>query len=175
LLRTILSEVFAADLDAAPRGTDGCGIPVLAVPLHKLARGMARMAAPEAERPRRRDAMRRIRAAMAAHPFLVAGTHRFATRIIEVGREKALVKGGAEGVFCGILCHPGGDSGLGVALKIDDGANRAAEVAIGALLRRFKAIDEAQAHRIAEVLVPKIHSWAGREVGRVTPTHVLRD
>jgi L-asparaginase II len=169
LLRAIISEICGADLEHAPRGIDGCGIPVLAVPLVRIAAGMARMAAPENLPGRRREAAKRIRAAMAAHPFLVGGTGRFGTAVMEAAGEQALVKGGAEGVYCAMLPT----AGLGIALKIDDGAGRAAEVAMGSLLRRFKALDDARATRLAARLEPAIVNWAGREVGRIRPAESL--
>ncbi len=169
-LRKILSEVFETDLERAPRGTDGCGIPVLAVRLDRLARGMARLADPSLELEKRRRAMLRIRQAMAAHPFLVAGTGRFATAVTEIIKDRALLKGGAEGVFCAALPQ----QKLGIAIKIEDGAGRAAEVAMGALLRRFGAIGEAEVASLANVLEPKVVNWAGAAVGQIRATESLR-
>lgn len=170
LLRSILAAIIGADLAVAPRGIDGCGIPVLAVPLIKIAAAMARMAVPDSLPAQRRDAARRIRAAMAAHPFLAGGTRRFGTRVMTETGEKALVKGGAEGVYCAILP----DAGLGIALKIDDGAGRAAEVAMASLLCRFGGLGRAQAIRLADAIEPTVRNWAGREVGRIRPAQTLR-
>ena len=71
----------------------------------------------------------RIRQAMAAEPYMVAGKGQFCT-CIEVTLEAALIKTGAEGVYCGAL----GNLDLGIALKVDDGARRAEEVIMGHLL-----------------------------------------
>jgi L-asparaginase II len=169
-LRKILSEVFETDLERAPRGIDGCGIPVLAVRLDRLARGMARLADPSLEPEKRQAAMLRIRQAMAAHPFLVAGTGRFTTAVTEITKDRALLKGGAEGVFCAALPQ----QKLGIAIKIEDGAGRAAEVAAGALLLRFGAIGEAEAAALANVLEPRIVNWAGAVVGQIRPAENLR-
>ena len=169
LLRSILAAMFETELETAPRGIDGCGIPVLAVPLVKIAAAMARMADPAALPAARRDAALRIRAAMAANPILVGGTNRFSTRIMTETRENALVKGGAEGVYCGILPA----AGLGIAVKIDDGAGRAGEVAMGSLLRRFGGLDEAQAKKLADALEPPLRNWVGREVGQIYPAEAL--
>jgi L-asparaginase II len=128
---------------------------------------MARMASPEACR-RPADALR-IRESMAAHPFLVGGTKRFGTAVMEAAGGRVLVKGGAEGIYCAMLA----EQGLGMALKIDDGAGRAAEVAMGSLLRRFKALDDTVAARLEEKLEPLIRNWVGREVGRIRPADAL--
>ena len=74
--------------------------------------------------PLRAAALARLRKAVAGHPFMLAGTGRFDTRITEIFRERVFLKTGAEGVYCGSLP----ELGLGFAVKCDDGATRAAEV-----------------------------------------------
>jgi len=169
LVRGILADMSGTELEDVPRGIDGCGIPVVAIPLVRIAVAMARMAAPADLPAERREAALRIRAAMAAHPFLVGGTNRFSTAIMEAAGARAVVKGGAEGVYGAMLP----EAGLGIALKIDDGAGRAAEVAMGSLLCRLKAIDPAHAAHLADRLEPAVLNWAGREVGRIQPADSL--
>ena len=135
----VLEQMSGLDLGAAPRGTDGCGIPAIAMPLGNIALVMARLADPGDQPDGRQDACARVRAAMAAEPYMVAGAGRFCTRIMEVTGESALIKTGAEGVYCAALPGPG----LGIAVKIDDGAGRAAELVMGALLRHLGILDAA--------------------------------
>lgn len=97
---------------------DGCGIPVWELALDALAGGWARIAGT--------DEGRRIFAAMAAEPFFVAGTDSMSTRVMEATGGPIAVKGGAEGVFCGVHVP----SGLAWAVKARDGAGRAAEAAL---------------------------------------------
>ena len=111
---------------------DGCSAPNFATSLHGLARGMARFAA-AADTDVRGRAMMRLREAMMRHPELVAGEGRTCTLLMRAMSGRAAVKTGAEGVFTAIV--PG--AGLGVAVKIADGATRAAECAIAALLVRL--------------------------------------
>ncbi|MHA1598651.1 MAG: asparaginase, partial [Alphaproteobacteria bacterium] len=96
-LRRTLGEMCDVDLtDALPGskgyGIDGCGIPVLAMPLQATALGMARMTAPSAA------AAQRIISAMTTHPFLVGGSGRFDTRLMQATNGQVVVKTGAEGV-----------------------------------------------------------------------------
>lgn len=158
-----LEAMTGLDLGDAPRGTDGCGIPVIGVPLGNLALAMARLADPRDQPERRQAACTRIRRAMAAHPFLVAGTGRFCTRVIECCGERALVKTGAEGVYCAAL----GEHGLGVALKIDDGARRASEIVMGAVLVRLGVLDAAARGALADALHPAVLSRSGSRVGEI--------
>ena len=117
---------------------DGCSAPNFAVSLGGLAAAMARLSAPaESLGGARGEAARRLVAAMVAHPALVAGAGRATTELIRACQGRAVVKSGAEGVFVGLL--PG--RGLGLAVKIDDGASRASEAAITALLVHHGALE----------------------------------
>lgn len=160
---TVLSEMADTDLTGAPRGIDGCSIPVIGMTLRATARAMARIADPAGLSAGRRAAVERIRAANATEPFMVAGTGRFCTVVMQALGARALVKTGAEGFFCAALP----ERGLGIALKIDDGASRAAEVAMGALLRHFGVIDAATAEALQGVLRPWIRNRRNRIVGYV--------
>jgi L-asparaginase II len=153
-----LEAMTGLTLGAAPRGLDGCGIPVIGIPLGNLALAMARLADPADQPAPRQAACARIRAAMTAEPFMISGSGQFCTRVISETGGRALVKTGAEGVFCGVL--PG--SGLGIALKIDDGAGRAAEVAMAGLLARFEMLEAGH-----ELCAPQLHNRAGAVVGEL--------
>jgi L-asparaginase II len=147
-VETTLKEMAGLD-GALPYGIDGCTVPNFALPLASLARAMAAFADPGGLPPSRAQACARILAAMTAHPELVAGTGRSCTLLVRQSPNIA-VKTGAEGVYVAIL--PG--LGLGVALKIDDGATRAAETAIaGVLIALGAAPDEGPAHALAHAPV----------------------
>ena len=159
----VLEQMTGLDLTGAPRGTDGCGIPVIGLPLGNLALAMARLGHPHDQPKARRDACARIRTAMIAEPFMVAGTGRFCTRAIEALAGRALVKTGAEGVYCAVLP----DARLGIAIKIDDGARRAAEFVTARLLKRLGVVDDEAAHQLRDALDPVIASRAGSPVGAI--------
>jgi L-asparaginase II len=159
--RRVLGEMAGLDLVAAPAGTDGCSIPTIAVPLSGLARAAARFATGAVHG----DSCARIRRAMTTAPFMVEGSDRFCTRVIEATAGAALVKFGAEGVFFAAL--PG--QGLGIALKIDDGSPRAAQVAIAALLLRYAELDAPGGATLADFAAAPLYSRRGAEVGAVGP------
>jgi L-asparaginase II len=116
---------------------DGCSAPNFASSLVGLARAMAFFANANAGKSARDSAAVRLREAMMAHPALVAGEGRACTELMREMRGKAAIKTGAEGVFIGILP----EQGLGIALKIQDGATRASECAMAALLARYGVLD----------------------------------
>ena len=139
---------------------DGCGVPALALPLRNLAWGFARLAVGGSEDfpEDLLEAVVRIRDAMRAHPYMVAGTGRFDTRLMET--TDLIAKGGAEGVFAaGSLAEPG----WGLALKISDGASRAvAPAVIAALAKRGVRAP-------AEMGVVEVRDLHGVRVGRIAP------
>ena len=120
-------------------GIDGCSAPNFATSVHGLARGMARFAAATGDGDARDRAMARLTRAMVTYPELVAGEGRACTALMRAMDGKVAIKTGAEGVFVAILPA----QKLGIALKIVDGATRASEGAIAALLVRLGVLDPA--------------------------------
>ncbi|MEU2347176.1 asparaginase [Modestobacter sp. NPDC049651] len=105
---------------------DGCGAPQHGLPLRGLARGVLSLVQAEPG-----TSGRRVADAMRAHPWLVAGTGRDDTELMPAV-EGLLVKGGADGVHVAAL--PGAGA---VALKFDDGGDRARLPVLTAGLRRL--------------------------------------
>jgi L-asparaginase II len=126
-----LQQLLAATVEdltgekIAATGVDGCGAPLFAFSLTGIARAFSRIAS-ATDGPERSvaDAMRQ-------HPDLVAGTGRPATQLMQ-GVAGLIAKDGAEGLFAAAL-----PDGGAVALKIDDGAARAADRAIVLALRHL--------------------------------------
>ncbi len=121
---------------------DGCSAPNFACTLTGLARAMQRFAGATGTEARS-AAMIRLREAMVAHPELVAGEGRACTELMRemsAAGHPVAIKTGAEGVFVAILPGP---RPMGVALKIEDGATRASECAIAAILSRLGVLDRA--------------------------------
>jgi L-asparaginase II len=144
---------------------DGCGLPTWPLPLARLATAMARLGRPPSALPAARTAACvRVRAAMTAHPHLVAGTGRLCSELMAAAPE-ILAKTGAEGVYA--ACLPA--RGLGLALKVEDGAGRAAEVALLATLRALGALGPEAETALAERARPQLRNHGGLVVGRIEP------
>jgi L-asparaginase II len=169
LVRATLEEVTGAAHGPGNRAIDGCSIPTYAVPARNLARGFARMATGTGLPSARAGAARRLLDACMAEPWFVAGTGRADTRLMSHARGRIFVKGGAEGVWCAALP----ERGLGLALKCDDGAGRAAESMLAAILARLLEADEGLASWLRLQSGPAVRNRKGREVGRIRPTAAL--
>jgi L-asparaginase II len=176
-IRGALVDVTGAPHADDQRGIDGCAIPTYATPLSALALGFARFGTGVGMGQQRAKAAARIRAAVAAHPYMVAGSHRrepmsqaparprFDTAVMESLGARAFTKTGAEAVFCGALP----ELGLGIALKIDDGATRASEAVMAALVLRFLKLEGQEAELLGKLARPTLRNWGGTEVGALRP------
>ena len=158
-----LSELSDTSVSEFQIGIDGCGAPNYAMPLHALATAFARVADPRGLPAKRADAILRLRAALKAQPFFLAGTGRLCTRIIESGAD-VIPKTGAEGVYVASLPS----RGLGLALKVDDGASPAAQCLLIAVLVGLGAIAE-DAPLAQTFLEQPIINTQGKVVGARRP------
>ncbi|MEO5734368.1 MAG: asparaginase [Rubrivivax sp.] len=174
----VMQEVAAAitaatgfELARATRGTDGCSIPTYAVPLQHLAHGFARVGTGQGLSEGHARAAQRLRAAVAAEPFMVAGSGRFDTRVMQALGERVFCKVGAEGVYCAALP----ELGLGVAIKMDDGNNaRACEVVMAAVIEALLTLDDPGEQLLCSLSDVQLTNWNGIEVGRIRAAAELR-
>ncbi|HTH96438.1 MAG TPA: asparaginase [Stellaceae bacterium] len=165
VIRTV-SEMTGLDLDHAPSGIDGCGIPVVALSLAGMALAMARLADPIGLHDERRHAATRVLTAMTAQPELVDQSPGMVVDVMRAGAGAIALKPGAEGVFTAALPR----LGLGLALKIEDGTSRAAQLAVITLLDRLGAFDEEQREGLRRHLEPPLLNAGGRLVGTLRPS-----
>jgi len=139
---------------------DGCGVPVFGLPLANMALSFARLAT--AAR-RGDDAPARVVAAMTSHPFLVGGSDRFDTVLMEALDGKVLCKIGAEGVHTLALL----DRGVGIALKVEDGTQRAQYQAVLAILNRFGMLDDVWPESLRDLAPRVVRNTRGEQVGEI--------
>jgi L-asparaginase II len=185
-----------------PTAIDGCSAPTFSVPLQSLALGFARLIeasanydrvaeigsaslfqvehldpqfAEAARRVMHAIAARRIVAAMTAHPEMVAGTARLDTDLMQTARGTLICKIGAEAVHClGVLPCAKYPRGLGIAIKIDDGAYRGLNSAVVETLAQLGLLDEAQQTELISYHKPTVTNHRGLEVGEIRPVFTLR-
>ena len=127
-------------------GIDGCGVVAFAMPLRRMALMFSRLVRGEL------SGSGSVVAAMLAHPRLIGGPTAHDTLLMEAV-PGTVAKRGAEGVLCAGLAD-----GTGIALKVEDGANRAVGVAAGALLG------------LAAFERQPVRNSRGDDVGEIVPT-----
>lgn len=168
-VRAVLEDFTGAVLSQDRCAIDGCSVPTWAIPLENLARGFAKFGTGRGLSADRAQAAARLRQACANKPWFVAGTGRFCTDIMQRFGSRVFVKTGAEGVYCGALP----ELGLGIALKCDDGASRAAQAIMAALIARFLPLDAAERAALIPHMAPVLRNWNGIEVGALRMTEAL--
>jgi L-asparaginase II len=149
LQRELQAEVASAagvDASSLPTAADGCGVPTFALPLERMARAFAALPL--------RDGGDRTLAAMRAHPDLIRGPRAADSMLMQM-LPGWTAKGGAEGLLCALS-----PDGVGVALKVEDGTQRALRPALAALLRRL-------GHDPGEIGVVPLENSRGEVVGEV--------
>lgn len=152
-------------------GTDGCGVPVHQLPLANYAWAFAKLAKPEAiSNPARQAAVKRITDAMTAHPEMVGGNNRYCTDLMKAYRGRIVGKAGAESVYCL------GDrvTGLGIAVKIEDGGPRAINAVVNEVLRQLGIGADGTLVELAEYTNPVIKNMSGATVGRIETSFQLQ-
>jgi len=164
-IHRVLVEMSGVPLGPDVQGIDGCSVPNWAMPLSVLARMFARLVTGDGIEAGRRQALVRILRACWEHPELVAGKGRADTVVMRAFPGQVIMKTGAEGVYCGAFP----EFRLGFALKIDDGAKRAAAGMAMALVERF--------YPAARGLMPygPIKTWRGVEVGAIRSAAAFED
>jgi L-asparaginase II len=168
-VRAVIEDFTGAALAQDVCAVDGCSVPTWAVPLENLARGFAKFGTGQGLAPVRGKAAARLREVCAAKPWFVGGTGRFCTEIMQIFVRRVFVKTGAEGVYCGALP----EQGLGIAIKCDDGAARAAQAIMASLIARFLPLADAERAALAPHIAPVLRNWNGIEVGSIRVTDAI--
>ncbi|HTR96473.1 MAG TPA: asparaginase [Candidatus Acidoferrales bacterium] len=166
LLHRTVAEVCSVAPESMGTAVDGCSLVVFALPLAAMARGYAVLAAAAAQPggDARTRALARIARAMTAYPRAVEGPGRLSTELMEATAGRSIAKGGAEGLqLVGLT-----DRGEGLAIKCEDGAQRAIGPAVTAVLEQLGALTPPEVARLAAQRIVTVRNAAGLEVGSIT-------
>lgn len=157
-VREVMGALGGVDLQRAPAGIDGCGLPTHGVALTVLARMFSAASAD--------PGFRGCQEAMAEHPYLVAGRGRFDTALLAVAGGALTAKGGAAAVWVAVR-RPGGPA---LAVKLEAGDQAALPAVALAALGRLGWMGEADLEEpgLAAFRHPDLRNWEGTAVGSIT-------
>ena len=158
-IRQVVEELTGCRDSETLYGIDGCSAPNPAVPLSAIARSFAGLVTSSDE------AARAAVEAMTTHPYVVGGTERFDTALMEVTKGRLLAKGGAAGAHCTADRR----SGVGLALKLESGDGTWTSVAVMAALTGLGWLEPAEQQALDRFAHPTLRNHQGLEVGRVRP------
>lgn len=165
-----VSEMAEYPKEEIEIGIDGCGVPVHGLPLERLAYSYARMANPEGLSETRQQTVKRITEAMMAAPEMVGGTNRFCTDFMKAGRGRFFGKAGAEAVYC----IGDNETGLGIAIKVEDGNSRAMYPVAVEVLKQLNLLSDEQVAELMEHYRPKLRNARKEEIGELVPAFELK-
>ncbi|MEC3860712.1 asparaginase [Mesobacterium sp. TK19101] len=151
-------------MDSPGYGIDGCSAPNFATTMHGMARAMAFFASAHDRSDSLSQAAAQLVKAMYTYPENVAGEGRACTELMRATTEPVALKTGAEGYFIAILP----ERRMGVALKALDGATRASECTMAALLVRLGVLDPNHPATLKRMNAP-VTNWRGIETGAIRP------
>jgi len=157
----------ATGLEDLVMSVDGCGVPVHGMPLRSMATLFARLTATE----RLGDlapAADRVTDAMRSEPYLVGGRNRVDTDLMRTTPD-IVAKSGAEALECAAVLP----SGLGVAVKIEDGGSRASAPALIRVLELIDALSADRLHALEPHASPAVLG-GGKPVGALEAVFDLR-
>jgi L-asparaginase II len=163
ILKTVGEMVGLKPADI-PVALDGCSAPVFYVPLRHIAWGFARLAAAPLNTPEGE-----LMAACLPHPRLIAGDGRLETILMDTLPGRVFAKTGAEGGFALALK----EEGLGVAVKIEDGASRALNPTIIQVLDQLGLLTPEAKDVLKSYWRPTIVNHHKQEVGGIRPVFAL--
>jgi len=165
--RILRAVLVGAGLEKVEVGVDGCGVPVHGMALRSMATLYARLVRPERLGDLEPFADRSLEA-MLTEPYLVAGRDRLDTDVMQIAGD-VVVKEGAEGLVCAAALP----SGLGVAIKVEDGGSRAAAPTLIRTLADLDIITPTQEEALRRHARPAVHG-GGKRVGELAPVFELR-
>ncbi|MGP8051213.1 MAG: asparaginase [Desulfobaccales bacterium] len=164
ILKTV-AESLGLRPEEIPVAVDGCGAPVFYAPLRRIAMGYARLASAPKDSP-----AGTLMQAILAHPRHIAGDGRLETEVMQTLPGAIFAKSGAEGGFALSLV----DGGLGVALKVEDGQQRALNPSIISILEQLGRLTPAALEVLARYRQPAILNHRKEAVGLLRPVFRLQ-
>jgi L-asparaginase II len=168
-IRATLAALTGMPSDQLPSGMDGCSAPNYAMPLARLAQLYARLAQGHAD-PVHGAAMGDLFHAMSGHPDLVSGQARCDLAYMQAGRGDWVSKIGADAVqTIGIR-----SAGLGMAIKVADGAKHVLHSATFSVLEQLGVLDDTQRALLGHYRNPALKNAKGAPVGEIRPVFQLQ-
>lgn len=117
LILRYVSEMYEYPQSKMVCALDGCSAPVYSIPLFNQALCFKNLVDPTHFSEKRQAACKIVIESITQYPFMVAGSKRYCTDLMQICAPQVIGKTGAEGVFCLSFS----DQKLGVCIKIDDG------------------------------------------------------
>jgi len=168
----VIADISDYQREMISTSVDGCGVPVHQLPLYHLALAFGRLAKPEdwtQGGALRKKSLMTVRDAMATYPEMVAGTKRFDTDLMKAYQGRIVAKGGAEGVHC----FGDKETGIGVAIKVEDGNARATNIASMHILKSLEIGSLSVWNQLSDYSEAPVLNARDEKIGVIQPNFEL--
>ena len=177
MIARVVSQFTDVPVEDMAVGIDGCAAPIFGVSVRAMALAYARLVSPPRTLDKTiRDACARIVRVMTAFPELIGGTsQRLDTEIMRAAHGRVVSKVGAEGVYtAGILPCERWPSGLGLAVKIEDGDDkRARPTVVVESLRQLGVLYDDSLEAVSRYAFFPVDNRRGDVVGEIRASFEL--
>lgn len=158
----LLGKYSGVSVDDMSFGIDGCGLPNVLLPLNAMALTYAKLADEFGK-----SSVGKIGKIMSENPWIIAGTKRLDTELMEHFKGALVVKGGAEGLLC--IAIP--NKKIGIAIKCEDGSHRPLPIIAATLLEKLGVIKKNELTSLKKKFIHWHYVFNSRKsvVGEVIP------
>ena len=164
-----IAQVCEMDVDDIGVGIDGCGVPVVEMPLYNMALSYAKLVHSSVFDEKRKMAADLVVESMMEYPEMVAGTGGFCTELMKNTNGKLTGKLGADGVYCiGMV-----DLGVGIAVKVEDGNIKAVESATMEVLKQMGYLDQEELEALRPFHIIENINTLRDKIGEIRPVFEL--
>ncbi len=164
-----IAEVCEMDRNDIGVGIDGCGVPVVEMPLYNMALSYAKLVHSSVFDKKRRMAADLVVESMMKYPEMVAGTGGFCTELMKNTNGKLMGKLGADGVYCiGMV-----EQGVGIAVKIENGNFNVISSAVMEILKQMDYLDKDEMEALRPFHIIENINTLRDKVGEIKPVFEL--
>jgi L-asparaginase II len=169
-IERVISDFSNVEAEEMIKGCDGCGITVYGIPLKNMALAYANLCDKDFMGGKYRKSQNYILSSMTMYPEMVSGVGRIDYELMKNFGDRIIGKIGAEGVYCaGII-----GKSMGIAVKIEDGSNRAVEPVILHILQQLKVLTGSELEKVKKYYNPEILNHRGDKVGEIRAAFKIR-
>lgn len=158
------SRFYETPLEAFHYGIDGCSAPIFAFTVYKQAVAYLNLIHPMSFSIEEQKACKMLLEAVQKYPFMIAGTNRYCSELMEITGTKVVGKTGADGVYC--LGIP--DKKLGISIKIDDGKMGPQYTIAQALLNQSGLLSKDESSKLKTYVEQENYNFGGIVCGNTS-------
>lgn len=161
LIKSLSAEMHQLQEADLVLGEDGCSAPIFGMSLYHQALGYKNLVSPHQFGDERVQACEKVVDLVANYPFMIAGTNRYCTEMMEQLAPEVIGKTGADGVYS--LALP--NLNMGACVKIDDGKMGPQYFVVQGLLQALDIFPSEKLESLAHYLNTPVKNWNKHDVG----------